>query len=245
MKSLAVLTIAAVAATGAFAQERGRVLSSTPITQQVAVPQQVCSDQPMAVAPRPTGAGAVVGAIAGGLIGSAIGSGGGRAAATGAGLVGGALLGNQVEASGPVQYQNVRQCNTQTFYQNRTVGYNVTYEYNGRNYTTQTANPPGKWIALNVQPSANDSAYGSNGYYDSQMPPQAAYSTSYPAEYQSGYYAPQPVAPVYSAGTTYYSGADYVAPLLLGAAIGAGAYYATRPGYYHGHGGYYRPGWRR
>ena len=71
MKTLAFLTIAAVTATGAFAQERGRVLSSTPITQQVAVPQQVCSDQPVAVAPRSTGAGAVVGAIAGGLLGNA------------------------------------------------------------------------------------------------------------------------------------------------------------------------------
>ena len=63
MKSLAVLTVAAIAASGAYAQEQGRVLSSTPITQQVAVPQQVCSDQPVAVAPRSTGAGAVVGAI--------------------------------------------------------------------------------------------------------------------------------------------------------------------------------------
>lgn len=240
MRTLAVLTLTAVAATGAYAQERGRVLSSTPITQQVAVPQQVCSDQPVAVAPRPTGAGAVVGAIAGGLIGNAIGGGGGRAAATAAGVVGGAMLGNQAEASGPVQYQNMRQCSTQTFYQNRTVGYNVTYEYNGRNYTTQTANPPGQWIALNVQPVANDPAYSNDGYYSTQTPPQGAYSTSYPQNYDSGYYAPQPVAPTYSVGSTY-SASDYVAPLLIGAAIGAGAYYATRPGHYYRPG--YRPGW--
>ncbi|NIF85543.1 glycine zipper 2TM domain-containing protein [Comamonas sp. Tr-654] len=240
MKTLAVLTLAAVAATGAYAQERGRVLSSTPITQQVAVPQQVCSDQPVAVAPRPTGAGAVVGAIAGGLIGNAIGGGGGRAAATAAGVVGGAMLGNQAEASGPVQYQNMRQCSTQTFYQNRTVGYNVTYEYNGRSYTTQTANPPGQWIALNVQPVANDPVYSNDGYYSTQTPPQGAYSTSYPQNYDSGYYAPQPVAPTYSVGSTY-SASDYVAPLLIGAAIGAGAYYATRPGHYYRPG--YRPGW--
>jgi uncharacterized protein YcfJ len=141
MKTLAVLTLTAVAATGAYAQERGRVLSSTPITQQVAVPQQVCSDQPVAVAPRPTGAGAVVGAIAGGLIGNAIGGGGGRAGH-------GSRRGRRCHAgqSGrslrPVQYQNMRQCSTQTFYQNRTVGYNVTYEYNGRSYTTQTASRP-------------------------------------------------------------------------------------------------------
>lgn len=264
MKTLAFLTIAAVTATGTFAQERGRVLSSTPITQQVAVPQQVCSDQPVAVAPRSTGAGAVVGAIAGGLLGNAIGGGGGRAAATGAGLIGGAMLGYQVESAGPAQYQTVRQCSTQTFYQNRTVGYNVTYEYNGRSYTTQTTNPPSQWIALNVQPEVNNNAYGSNGYYGTQQAPQGAYSTSYPDNYsngyptdyqggyQSGYYAPQPVAPTYSTGSSY-SAADYVAPLLIGAVIGAGAYYATRPGhYYRGHGGGYRPGyggyghgWRR
>lgn len=247
MKTLAVLTLTAMAATGALAQEQGRVLSSSPITQQVAVPQQVCSDQQVAVAPRPSGAGAVVGAIAGGLLGNAIGGGGGRAAATGAGLIGGAMLGNQVEASGPVQYQNLRQCSTQTFYQNRTVGYNVTYEYNGRTYTTQTANPPGKWIALNVQPMANDPVYSNDGYYGTQAPVQGAYSTSYPQNYDSGYYAPQPAAPTYSVGSTY-SASDYVAPLVIGAVIGAGAYYATRPshyyrpGWYGGHGGH---GWRR
>ena len=273
MKTLAVLTFTAAAATGAFAQEQGRMLSSTPITQQVAVPQQVCNDQQVAVAPRPSGAGAVVGAIAGGLLGNAIGGGGGRAAATGAGLIGGAMLGNQVEATGPAQYQTVRQCSTQTFYQNRTVGYNVTYEYNGRSYTTQTTEPPGKWIALNVQPAANNSTYSNNGYYSNQAPVQGAYSTSYPqntqgsyqtgypsdypngyqAGYPSNYYAPQPVAPTYSAGSSY-SATDYVGPLLLGAVIGAGAYYATRPSYYYrGYGGGYRPnhghggghGWRR
>lgn len=262
MKSLAVLTIAAIAASGADAQERGRVLSSSPITQQVAVPQQVCSDQPVAVAPRPSGAGAVVGAIAGGLLGNAIGGGSGRAAMTGAGLIGGAMLGNQTEAAGAQpQYQTVRQCSTQTFYQNRTVGYNVTYEYNGRSYTTQTTQPPGQWVALNVQPVANDQTYSSNGYYDSQAQPQSAYSTNYqnsypedyqtgyPNSYQSGYYAPQPVAPSYSTSnysSGSYSAADYVAPLLIGAVIGAGAYYATRPShYYRGSygGGYARPGY--
>lgn len=234
MKSLVVLTLAAATATVSFAQERGRVLSTTAVTQQIAVPQQVCSDQNVAVAPHSTGAGAVIGAIAGGVLGNAIGSGGGRAAATAAGLVGGAMLGNQVEASGPAQYQTVRQCSTQTYYQNRTVGYDVVYEYRGRNYTTRTATPPGDWIALSVQPAASGTAYGSDGYYSSQMPPQAAYSTVPVAppptvSYESGYYAPQPV----------YSATDYVAPVLIGAAIGAGAYYATRP---HYHGGY-RPGW--
>ncbi|RYF35853.1 MAG: glycine zipper 2TM domain-containing protein, partial [Comamonadaceae bacterium] len=118
--------------------DSGRVISSTPIVQQVAVPRQVCSQQPMVVqGPRSTsGAGSIIGAIAGGLLGNTIGHGGGRAAATALGVMGGALVGNSVEANGsPAYAQNVQQCTTQTTYENRTVAYNVTYEYAGRQYT--------------------------------------------------------------------------------------------------------------
>ncbi len=45
----------------------------------------------------PTGGGAVLGAVAGGLIGSRFGEGLGRAVATGAGVVGGAAVGNTIE----------------------------------------------------------------------------------------------------------------------------------------------------
>ena len=45
----------------------------------------------------PTGGGAVIGALAGGLIGSRFGGGLGRAVATGAGVVGGAVVGNTIE----------------------------------------------------------------------------------------------------------------------------------------------------
>ena len=45
----------------------------------------------------PTGGGAVLGALAGGLIGSRFGGGLGRAVATGAGVVGGAVVGNTIE----------------------------------------------------------------------------------------------------------------------------------------------------
>ena len=271
MKALVLVTLAACSTTAAFAQEQGRVLSATPVTQQVAVPQQVCRDQPVAVAPRPSGAGAVIGAVAGGLVGNAIGGGGGRAAATAAGVVGGAMLGNQTEAYGPAQYQNVRQCSTQTFYQNQTVGYTVVYEYRGRNYTTQTATPPGDWIALNVQPAQNgyDNTYASPGSY--ATPNQYGYSNgadngynnydqgyASAGDYAPGYpAAPAPVAsysaaPSYSAPAATYSGADYVAPLLIGAVLGAGVYYATRGSHYH-HGPRYYPrggyggshGWRR
>ena len=235
-----------VGATVALAQEQGRVLSVTPVTQQVAVPQQVCRDENVYTGQRTSGAGAVLGALAGGVVGNAIGHGGGRAAATAAGVIGGAMLGNQAEATGQPQYQTVRNCTTQTYYQNRAVAYDVVYEYAGRNYTTRTTTPPGDWIALSVQPAANSAAYGSNGYYGTNQPPQAAYSTAPvppPVVYQNnyydggGYYAPQPVQPVYSAG-------DYVAPVVIGAALAAGVYYASRPSY-HGWRGGYRHGWRR
>ena len=53
------------ATTAAQAQdERGRVLSSTPVIQQVAVPQQVCQNVTVREPARTSGAGAVMGAIA-------------------------------------------------------------------------------------------------------------------------------------------------------------------------------------
>ena len=49
------------------------------------------------VSQRPSGAGAVLGAVIGGVIGNQVGSGTGRALATGAGVVGGAVAGNAIE----------------------------------------------------------------------------------------------------------------------------------------------------
>ncbi len=47
----------------------------------------------------PGGGGAVAGGVIGGVLGNQIGHGGGRAAATALGVVGGALLGNNIEAN--------------------------------------------------------------------------------------------------------------------------------------------------
>lgn len=70
MKQTLLFAALGLVAAGAGAQEVGRVLSSTPVIQQVAVPRTYCN-QPTYVAPPPTsGAGGVMGAIAGGAIGS-------------------------------------------------------------------------------------------------------------------------------------------------------------------------------
>ena len=152
MKKIVIFSAMAAIATLASAQEQGRVLSATPIVQQVGIPQQVCGNETVYGGNRTSGAGAVVGAIAGGAAGNAIGKGSGRAAATAIGLIGGAVLGNHIEGGQP-QYQNVQRCTTETYYENRTVGYDVVYEYAGRQYTTRTQNDPGRWIALSVQPA--------------------------------------------------------------------------------------------
>ena len=117
----AMAVLAGAGAPAAFAQETGRVISSTPVVQQVAVPQQNCAPQAVR---QSSGGGAVLGAIIGGVLGNGIGHGAGRALATGAGVFGGAAVGDRLENGSPAYAQN---CVTQNAYENRTVGYNVTY----------------------------------------------------------------------------------------------------------------------
>lgn len=135
--------------------EQGRVISSTPVVQQVVVPRQVCQEQVVIVPGQKSGAGAIVGGIAGGAMGNAVGNGSGRALATMIGLVGGAVLGNSIEGGGQDRTETVQQCHTQNFYENRTVAYNVVYEYAGRQYTTQMPQDPGQFVRLSVTPVFN------------------------------------------------------------------------------------------
>jgi len=189
-------------------REMGRVLSVTPVSQQVAVPQQVCNNETVYSGGRqPSGAGAVLGAVAGGLVGNAIGGGSGRALATGVGVIGGAMLGNQVEAGSP-GYQNVQRCTTQTRYDNQFLGYDVVYEYGGRQYTTRTQSDPGQWIPVTVQPAT---------------PPAPSYPPGY-----SYYEAPQPAVVVTE--TPVYAAPVYTAPV-----IGATIEYRDGGGWDRGH----------
>jgi uncharacterized protein YcfJ len=110
-----VLLASAAFGSSVGAQEVGRVISSMPIIQQVAVPRQVCTQQQVATQPRKSGAGSAMGAIAGGVVGNAIGKGEGNALATAIGVIGGAILGDKIEGSPPAEVQNVQTCSTQTF----------------------------------------------------------------------------------------------------------------------------------
>ncbi|MES2634299.1 MAG: glycine zipper 2TM domain-containing protein [Pseudomonadota bacterium] len=219
--------LAATAGVAHAQQEVGRVISSTPVVQQVPVPRQVCQVQPMAA--QPSGAGAVIGAIAGGLLGNTIGHGGGRFAATGIGMVAGAAIGNSVEGNNAYA-RNGQYCTTESTYENRTVAYNVTYEYQGRQYTTQMANDPGPTIQLQVTPvGANPPPVTRlQGDGGENWTPRATIISEvvtspmveYPV-YSSGYYPRPYYAPAYA-----NSYVPYIAP--IGISLGLGYYGGSR-----------------
>ena len=225
--SAAALAGLAAFSVGAQAEEQGRVISSTPIIQQVAVPRQVCTQQPVAVQQPKSGAGAVMGAIAGGAMGNAIGDGGGRAAATILGLVGGAMLGDRIEGSPSAQVQNMQQCSTQTFYENRTVAYNVMYEYAGKQYNVQMPQDPGPYVRLQITPV---------GGATSQVPPAAAMPAPIsqgPTVIESGVVT-VPSTVVYPAA---YAAPVYAAPYYRPwyPPVGVSLNFGYSRGYGHGH----------
>ncbi len=149
------------------AEEIGKVISTTPIIQQVAVPRQVCNTQQVVTEGQKSGAGAAMGAIAGGAIGNQIGNGSGRALATMAGIFGGAIMGDKIEGPSTPEVRNVQNCSQQVFYENRTMAYNVVYEYAGKQYTVQMPQDPGPTVRLQITPLAPNPA---NSSY-SNIPP--------------------------------------------------------------------------
>lgn len=155
MKKTLFCSVAVLACTVGWAQDVGRVISSTPVVQQVGVPRQVCSNEQVMVQPPKSGVGSVVGAIAGGAIGGAMSPGRGQGAATVVGAIGGALIGDRMEGRPELEARDVQRCGTQTFYENRTVAYNVVYEFAGKQYAVQMPNDPGPTIALNVSPQGS------------------------------------------------------------------------------------------
>ena len=69
MKKVALPLLLVLGSGLSVAQEVGRVISSTPVIQQIGVPRQVCTTQQVTSPGAKSGAGAAMGAIAGGAIG--------------------------------------------------------------------------------------------------------------------------------------------------------------------------------
>ena len=165
---LAALGVGALpAAQAADFEEFGRVTRVQPRVEQVRQPREECRTeyvqapayQAQAQPQQRSAGGAIVGALIGGLAGNQIGRGSGRAAATAVGAVAGAVVGDKVDNQGrPVQQysseyppeQAVRQCRMVDAWESRTVGYDVTYDYRGRSYTSVMDRDPGQRIRLHV-----------------------------------------------------------------------------------------------
>ena len=211
----------------AHAQEIARVVSSTPITQQVTVPRQICSETQILVQQPRSGAGATVGALAGGIIGSQMGGGSGRAAATALGVIGGAILGDQLEGQPAPVARTANSCTQQITYENRVVGYNVVYEYAGRQYTTQMNSDPGSQLTIQITPTSGDMQV-----YTTPAPPPPVVVQA-PVQVQN--YPPVVVTPVYRP-PVYYSPPVYGVPT-VSFRWGRGGYdrYDYGRGRWHGH----------
>lgn len=152
MKQLILFSAALLTSGLSLTQDLGRVISSTPIVQQVGQPRNVCTTEQVSMQQPKSGAGALMGGIAGGALGNAIGGGSGKAAATMIGIMGGAILGDNIESQPIDQTRSVQRCSMQTFYENRTVAFNVVYEYAGKQYSVQMPNDPGPTVQLQITP---------------------------------------------------------------------------------------------
>lgn len=140
-----------------------RVVAVEPIVRQVRVesPRRECWDEvrteyPERTAHSGTAAPMIIGGIIGGAIGSQVGQGRGRDIATVAGTLIGASIGHdsatRSSRSAVPEERVVERCQTryESSYRERVDGYRVTYEYQGREYTTRLPYDPGDRIRVQV-----------------------------------------------------------------------------------------------
>ncbi|MBJ7311106.1 MULTISPECIES: glycine zipper 2TM domain-containing protein [Rugamonas] len=139
-------------------EEFGRVVRVSPQVEQINRPRQECRTEYVQVQQpqqQRSAGGSIIGGIAGALIGNQVGGGTGRTVATAAGAIAGAVAGDRIDNSNQYQgggttEQAVKQCRTVDHWESRTSGYEVTYDYRGRNYTSIMSYDPGERVKLRV-----------------------------------------------------------------------------------------------
>jgi uncharacterized protein YcfJ len=146
-----------------------RVSSVQPLIEQVRteVPVRECYETtayapPAYGSPRPRSAvgGTIVGGVIGGVVGDRFGRGEGRDAMRLLGALVGAAVGHDAASRRQAAYYPqaasqpypVTECTTryETRIEERTRGYRVGYVYEGREYYTETATPPGDSVPIEV-----------------------------------------------------------------------------------------------
>ena len=164
----------------AFAQSFGdqaRVISARPIMERIPISREECWNEVQrgyeerrvtrTDTGAPIGAGTILGAVIGGAIGRQFGnSTGGKDRGTAAGAIVGGVIGNQIErdanAQGPsaererVEVErrpverNVERCRVVDEVREATVGWDVRYEYQGREFATRLQSDPGRYLRVRV-----------------------------------------------------------------------------------------------
>lgn len=118
------------------------------------------------------GKGAAIGALAGGVLGHQVDSGGGTAA----GAILGGILGHQLErrndsndAQNDLDYSRCRVASEGTGSGN-VVGYDVRYEYDGREYVTRMDHDPGRRLRVGNDINADGTPINSHNYASPSAP---------------------------------------------------------------------------
>jgi len=121
------------------------VVRIVPIHQIVTETLQQCVTETVIPTEKGTG-GAIVGAIVGGVVGNQIGGGSGRDIATGVGVITGAVVGDTMQNAPRTQQRCTPMQNSRSVI----VGYDVTWEYLGRQMTQRMDRDPGQYVTVTV-----------------------------------------------------------------------------------------------
>jgi uncharacterized protein YcfJ len=170
--AFAVAAALALGAPAAFAvggnfDDYARVTNVTPEYDRVSTPRKECYSETVPEyreRERHGLVGPIIGGVAGGLIGSQVGRGNGRVAASAAGAVVGALVGDRLAdrgRRGDYYEREVQRCRVVDTWEDRITGYRVSYEYQGRNYTTVLPYDPGSRlpVRVSVEPATDGYRY--------------------------------------------------------------------------------------
>ena len=156
--------------------DQARVVSARPIMERIPVSREECWNEVQrgyeerrvtrTVTGAAIGPGTVLGAVIGGAIGRQFGnSTGGKDRGTAAGAIVGGVIGNQIErdanAGGPSASReleverrpverNVERCRIVEELREATIGWDVRYEYQGREFSRRMQNDPGRFVRVRV-----------------------------------------------------------------------------------------------
>lgn len=133
------------------------VVSVTPVTRiiETSRPERECWQEEVVHEARGDSnlGGLILGGVVGGVVGNRFGGGNGKKVATVAGTIAGAAIGQEL-ARGPSHGYATYEDRCRTYRtrhtEERVIGYDVRYRYNGREYLTRADHDPGSHIKVRV-----------------------------------------------------------------------------------------------